>query len=54
MKKAFLILTVVFGILTCAGIGYVLIRHGQADAGYACVPMVFTFVFLALFRASKN
>ena len=54
MKKLYLVLCVVFGILTFVGAGYVLTNHGQVNAGYACVPMVLTLAFLALYRNKKQ
>ena len=50
MKKVALAFTILFGILTFAGAGYVLLHHGQVSAGYACVPMVLT---LAAFTEYK-
>lgn len=53
MKKAALVLTVFFSILTFAGAGYVLYRGGFVSPGYAVVPMVFTIVSLTLYRNCK-
>ena len=53
-KTIFLILTVVFGILTFCGAGYVLYNKGQVNAGFAVIPMVFALAFSALYRAEKT
>lgn len=50
MKKMTLILSVFFTILTFIGAGYVLFHAGKANAGYACVPMVFALISLACYR----
>lgn len=44
------ILAVVFGILTICGGIYVFITGGQANAGYAVIPMVFCLTFSLLAR----
>lgn len=53
MKVFFLIFSIVFIVLTFAGAGYVLCSHGQANAGYAVVPMVFSLVGLSFYRKYK-
>lgn len=45
MKKLFLGLSIIFGILTFVGAGYMLIDHGQVNVGYFCIPMVVFFLF---------
>ena len=40
MKKILTIITLVFSLLTLAGIIYVLRSHGTVSAGFACVPMI--------------
>lgn len=54
MKKLYLALGIIFGILTFIGAGYVLMNHGQANAGYAIVPMVFAIAFLTAYRSKKE
>lgn len=54
MKKLFMILSVIFTILTFAGAWYVLANHGHVNAGYACVPMVFALAFLGMYKSRKN
>lgn len=41
MKKALLVLTIVFGIIGFIGSGYVLYTGGQASPGYGLIPMLF-------------
>lgn len=53
MKIMYLVLCVAFGLLTFVGAGYVLANHGQANARYACVPMVITLTLLALYKNKK-
>ncbi len=53
MKKIYLILGIIFTIITLIGVGYVLLNHGEVNAGYACIPMVFTITFIAMYRAKK-
>lgn len=53
MKKISLVLSILFTILTFVGAGYVLINHGQVNAGYACVPMVFALALQAVYRKNK-
>jgi hypothetical protein len=45
---------VLFGILTICGVIFVLGRGGQANAGYAVIPMVFCMLFIALARKKRN
>lgn len=54
IKTFALFMSIIFTILTFAGAGYVLLNHGQVNAGYACVPMVLTIAFLALYRTKSN
>jgi len=53
MKKITLVLSVIFAILTFAGAVYVIVNGGQVNAGYACVPMVFTLIFGLFYRMYK-
>ena len=46
MKKAALVMGIIFLILTFTGGGYVLINHGQVNAGYAAVPGIWTIICL--------
>lgn len=54
MKKAALILGMVFLILTFVGGGYVLINHGQVNAGYAVVPGIWTVICFGFYRNGKR
>lgn len=53
IKKIALALSVVFIILTFAGAGYVFLDNGKANAGYACIPMVFALVSISFYRKNK-
>lgn len=53
MKIVALILGIVFLILTFAGGGYVLINHGQVNAGYAVVPMLWCIICFGFYRSKK-
>ncbi|MDO5556644.1 MAG: hypothetical protein Q4G05_00140 [Clostridia bacterium] len=52
--KVFLILYIIFLILTFAGAGYVLYNKGQVNAGYAVIPMIFGLIFNMMYRNSKK
>ena len=54
MKKAALILGIIFLILTFVGGGYVLINHGQVSAGYAVVPGIWAMICLGFYRSGKR
>ena len=54
MKKAALILGIIFLILTFVGGGYVLINHGQVNAGYAAVPGIWTVICFLVYRNGKR
>lgn len=53
MKKLTLALSIIFIILTFLGAGYVLVNHGEVNAGYACVPMVLALAFISFYRKYK-
>lgn len=54
MKKLFLILSILFAVLTFCGAGYVLSRGGEVNAGYAVVPMLFAIGCLAIRRRAEK
>ncbi len=56
MKKQtlFLILVIVFAVLTFCGVVYVLYNRGRVNAGFAVIPMVIELAFLALYGAEKT
>lgn len=54
MKKAALILGVIFLILTFTGGAYVLINQGQVNAGYAVIPGLWCMIFFGIYRSKKN
>lgn len=53
MKNLFLLFTIVFGVFTFCGAGYVLSKNGTVNAGYACVPMVFSLLFFKLYQSKR-
>lgn len=53
MKKAALIVGIIFLALTFAGVGYVLANHGQVNAGYAVIPGIWTVICFAFYRRDK-
>ena len=54
MKKAALILGIIFLVLTFLGGGYVLINHGQVNAGYAVVPGIWAMICFGFYRSRKR
>jgi len=54
MKKFSLVMSIIFMIFTFAGAGYVLLNHGQVNAGYAIVPMSFTLVWIGVYSGRKK
>lgn len=53
MKKSVLILGIIFLSLTFTGGGYVIINHGQVNAGYAVVPEIWTMICFGYCRSKK-
>ena len=53
MKKAALILGIIFLVLTFVGGGYVLINHGQVNAGYAVVPGIWAMTCFGFYRSGQ-
>ena len=53
MKKIALALSIIFIILTFAGVAYVLYNRVQVNAGYAVVPMVFSLNITSYYRNKK-
>lgn len=49
-----LVMSIIFMLLTFAGAGYVLINHGQVNAGYAVIPMSFCLVFTGIYSGQKK
>ena len=54
MKRAALVFSIIFTVLTIVGAGYVLYNGGRVNAGYAVIPMIFTLISIAFFRKSKS
>ena len=50
----FLVLQIAFVVLTFVGAGYVILNHGEPNAGYAVVPMLGALIFGMLFRNSQK
>ena len=53
MKKAALILGIIFLFLTFTGGGYVLVNHGQVNAGYAIIPGIWAIICFGYYRSKK-
>ena len=53
MKKMALILGIIFLILTFIGGRYVLMNHGQVNAGYAVVPGIWAIICCGYYRRGK-
>lgn len=53
MKKTAFVLSIIFTVLTFVGAAYMLINHGQVNAGYACVPMVLAIASHIGYKAKK-
>ena len=54
LRVVTLIISILFMILTFVGVGYVLINHGQVNAGYAVIPMCFCLVFIGVSNSLKK
>lgn len=52
-RKYPLILGIIFLSFTFTGGGYVLINHGQVNAGYAVVPGIFSIICFAYYRTKE-
>lgn len=50
MKKAALIASILWIVLTFIGAGYVLFHAGHVSAGYSVIPMVFALASIAFYR----
>jgi len=53
-KVIFMILMIIFLVLTFVGAGYVFYTKGNANAGFAVIPCLFCMIFSALYRNSKK
>ena len=54
MKRTALILGIIFLILTFVGGVYVLINHGQVNAGYAVVPGLWCMISFSFYRIKSS
>lgn len=52
MKRFLFILSLVFTVLTFVGAGYVLYTDGQANAGYAVIPLVVALVCISGYKSN--
>ena len=52
-KKIALILGIVFLSFTIIGGGYVILNHGQVNAGYAIVPSIWAMICFGYYRNKK-
>ncbi len=52
--KLYKVMTFVFGVLTFIGAGYVLYTKGQASAGFAVIPMIFSIAFSTSYQNEKK
>lgn len=50
----YLILFIIFTILTFIGATFVLVNNGQVNAGYAIIPMLLGLTFSILFQNSNK
>ena len=54
MKRIALILGIIFLVLTFVGGAYVLINHGQVNAGYAVVPGLWCMICFSFYRSKSS
>lgn len=54
MKKIALISGIIFLFLTFTGGGYVIINHGQVNAGYAVAPGLWATICFSYYRSGKQ
>lgn len=54
MKKIFLSFSIIFIVLTFVGAGYVFYTGGNANAGFAVIPMIWAIIFLVLYKNKKK
>ena len=54
MKKAMVVLTLLFMALTFIGAFYVISNGGRPNAGYAAVPMVLAIACMQWYKAIKK
>ena len=53
IKKAALILGIIFLFFTFAGGGFVIANHGQVSAGYAVIPGIWTIICFGYYQSKK-
>lgn len=52
--KIYLILYIIFLVLTFVSAGYVIYNKGQVSAGFSIVSMLFGLIFMGLYRETKK
>ena len=52
--RIYLILYIIFLIITFISAGYVIYNKGQTSPGLAIISMLFGLIFIVLYRDSKN
>ena len=52
--KIYLILYIIFLVLTFVSAGYVIYNKGQVSAGLSIVSMLFGLIFMGLYRETKK
>ena len=45
---------IIFLIFTFIGGGYVLVNHGQVNAGYAVIPSLWAVIFFGIYHRKSN
>lgn len=53
MKRVSFIASIIFILLTFAGAGYVLYKHGSVNAGFAVVPSIFALASVSFYLRKK-
>ncbi len=54
LKIVTLFISIAFAILAFIGAVYVLLNHGQVNAGYAVIPMLFCYAFINIYNVLKK
>lgn len=54
MKRILFVLSLIFTVLTFVGAGYVLYTDGQANAGYAVIPLAMALACISGYRTFKK
>lgn len=54
MKKTAFILGILFLLLTFLGGGYVILNHGEVNAGYAVIPSLWSLICFSYYRKKQK